>query len=98
MNWPSPVDHLEADDFVGWRSRVLDARELRAADRREMTPKRFATPHAAQQQVAGVDLRFSSCRIRWNFDSRTTWRGLFVFVADEALPASRRWLCESRLR
>ena len=53
------VDHLEADDLGRLQiGASLDARELRVADRREDdAEKRLADAgHAAQQQVAGVDL------------------------------------------
>ena len=53
------VDHLEADDLGGLQvGAALDARELGVADRRENDAEEGLADagHAAQQQVAGVDL------------------------------------------
>ena len=88
------VDHLEADDLGRLQvGAALDARELRVADRREdHAEERLADAgHAAQQQVAGVDLALlvlvvGRRNLRQQHDVGERLRRL---VADERLAAFR---------
>ena len=88
------IDHLEADDFRRLQvGASLDARELRVADRREDHAEEGLadTRHAAQEQVAGVDLPLLALVVgRRNFgkqdDVGQRFRGV---VPDERLAAFR---------
>ena len=86
------VDHLEADDFGRLQvGAALDARELRVADRGENdAEERLADAgHAAQEQVAGVDLPLLLLVVRRR-DLRhqhDVGEGLGRVVADERFPA-----------
>ena len=82
------VDHLEADDLGRLQvGAALQARELRVADRREdHAEKRLADArHAAQQQVAGVDLPLLILVVggRDLRQQHDVGEGLFRFVADQ---------------
>ena len=84
------VDHLKADDLGRLQvGAALEARELRVADRGEDdAEERLADArHAAQQQVAGVDLPLlvlvvGGRNLRQQHD---VGEGLFGVVADEGV-------------
>ena len=88
------IDHLEADDFGRLQvGASLDARELGVADRREdHAEERLADArHAAQQQVAGVDLPLlllvvSGRNLRQEHD---VGQDLGLGITDEGLAAFR---------
>ena len=89
------VDHLEADDFGRLQvGAALDARELGVADRGEdHAEERLADArHAAQQQVAGVDLPLlvlvvGGRNLRQQHD---VGQGLGLRMPTRALPPSAR--------
>ena len=86
------IDHLEADDFGRLQvGAPLDARELGVADRREdHAEERLADAgHAAQQQVAGVDLPLAPLVVggRDFREQDDVGDGLRGVVADERLAA-----------
>ena len=86
------VDHLEADDFGRLQvGAALDARELRVADRGQNDAEERLPDagHAAQEQVAGVDLPLFLLVVRRrNFRHQDdVGEGLGRVVADERFSA-----------
>ena len=92
MNSPGRrVDHLKADDLGRLQvGAALEARELRVADRREdHAEERLAhAGHAAEQQVAGVDLPLLVLVVggRDLRQQNDVGERLFRLVADERVP------------
>ncbi len=88
------IDHLEADDFGRLQvGPALDARELGVADRGENhAEKRLADArHAAQQEVAGVDLALLLLVVRGRNlrQEHDVGQDLGLLITDERLAAFR---------